>query len=160
MEIADPHLSRGGDELRSFWSARSLQLHFFRENVAGEEFFTRLDAIRKDPRRAELARAYYLALALGFQGRYRVRGGDLELMGIVDGLAHELVRGRRSNEEALSPSGDRQAGALVDPRRAGPLLAIAGGALLLAVLLYVGLRFSLANGTDAVVSRIAATVTP
>jgi type VI secretion system protein ImpK len=153
-------LSKGGDELRSFWSARPLQLHFFGENVAGEEFFTRLEAIRKDPRRAELARAYYLALVLGFQGRYRVRGGDMELMGLVDGLARELTRGRRTNEEALSPSGHRPAGALVDARRAGPLLAIAGGALVLALLLYVGLRFSLANGTDAVVSRIAATVTP
>jgi len=153
-------LSRGGDELRAFWSARPLQLHFFKENVAGEEFFTRLDAIRRDPRRAELLRAYYLALVLGFQGRYRVRGGDLELMGLVDGLARELAKGRKSDEEALSPSGERPSGGLVDARRAGPLLLIAGGALVVAIILYIGLRFSLASGTDAVVSRIAATVTP
>jgi len=153
-------LSKGSEELRAFWSSQPLQLHFFRENVAGEEFFTRLEAIRRDPRRAELARAYYLALAFGFQGRYRVRGGELELMGIVDGLARELARGRQTDAEILSPSGERPAGGLADARRAGPILAIAGGALLLALVLYVGLRISLASGTDAVASRISATVTP
>ncbi|HSN15222.1 MAG TPA: DotU family type IV/VI secretion system protein [Anaeromyxobacteraceae bacterium] len=153
-------LARGGDALREFWSAQPLQLRYFGENVAGEEFFTRLEAIRRDPRRAEIARAYYVALVLGFQGRYRVRGGDLELMGIVDGLARELARGRQSDADMLSPSGARPSGALVDARRAGPLLAIAGGALVLALVLYVGLRISLASGTGAVVSRIAATATP
>lgn len=153
-------LSRAGDELRAFWSAQPLQLRYFNENVAGEAFFTRLEAIRRDPRRAELLRAYYVALVLGFQGRYRVRGGDLELMGIVDGLARDLARGRRTDPDLLSPSGERPAGALVDPRRAGPILAVAAGALVLALLLYVGLRISLSSGTEAVVSRVAATVTP
>jgi type VI secretion system protein ImpK len=153
-------LSKGGEALRAYWSQQPLQLHYFRENVAGEEFFTRLEAIRRDPRRAELTRAYYLALAFGFQGRYRVRGGEMELMGLVDGLARELARGGRGDRETLSPSGERAAGGLGDVRRAGPILLVAGAALLLAALLYVGLRISLSNGTDAVVSRIAATVTP
>jgi type VI secretion system protein ImpK len=153
-------LSKGSEELRAFWSQQPLQLHYFKENVAGEEFFTRLDAIRRDPRRAELARAYYLALVFGFQGRYRVRGGELELMAIVDGLARELARGRQTDAELLSPSGERAASGLGDARRAGPLLMIAAGALLLALVLYVGLRISLASGTDTITSRIAATVTP
>jgi type VI secretion system protein ImpK len=153
-------LSKASEELRAFWSAQPLQLQFFHENVAGEEFFTRLEAIRKDPRRAELARAYYLALAFGFQGRYRVRGGELELMGITDGLGRELARARQGDPEVLSPSGDRPTGGLGEGRRAGPILAIAGAALLAALVLYVGLRISLSSSTDAVVSRIAATVTP
>jgi type VI secretion system protein ImpK len=153
-------LSKESEDLRLFWSAQPLQLHFFQENVAGEAFFTRLEAIRRDPRRAELVRAYYLALLFGFQGRYRVRGGELELLSLVDGLARELARGRASDLETLSPSGERPDGSVRGAARAGPILWISAGALVLALALYVGLRVNLATGTDAVVGRIAATATP
>lgn len=148
---------KGSDELRAFWSAEPLQVRYFRENVAGEEFFTRLAAIRKDPRRAELARAYHLALLFGFQGRYRVRGGELELMALAEGLARELSRGGEPDLETLSPSGARPAERTAGVGRGGPVLWIGAGALVLALLLYVGLRVSLAASTDDVVSSIAAT---
>lgn len=153
-------LSRGSDELRAFWIGQPLQMHYFQENVAGEQFFVRLEAIRKDARRAEVLRAYYLALLFGFQGRYRVRGGELELMGLIDGIARDLRRGRKLDVEVLSPSGDRPVEALSRAGRAGPLLWIAGGAVVLSLVLYLGLRVSLAAGTSAVESRIAATATP
>jgi type VI secretion system protein ImpK len=153
-------LSKGSEDLRTFWSAQPLQLHFFQENVAGEAFFARLEAIRADPRRAELVRAYHLALLFGFQGRYRVRGGELELMSLVDGLARDLARGRATDLETLSPSGERPDGAIGGAARKGPILWISAGALVLALALYVGLRVNLAAGTDAVASRIAATATP
>ncbi len=150
-------LSKGSEELRAHWSAEPLQVHFFHENVAGEAFFTRLAAIRKDPRRAELARAYHLALLFGFQGRYRVRGGELELMALADGLARELARGGEADLEALSPSGERPAERAAGAAGAGRIAWIGAGALVLALLLYVGLRVSLSTSTDDVVSRIAAT---
>lgn len=150
-------LSKGSDELRAYWGDQPLQLHFFQENVAGEQFFARLDAIRKDPRRGELLRAYYLALLFGFQGRYRMRGGDLELMGLVDSLSRELARSRAHDVEVLSPAGERPAESLGRGARAGPLLWIAAGAVILALVVYVGLRVSLATGTAAVEGKIAAT---
>jgi type VI secretion system protein ImpK len=153
-------LSRSSDALRTFWSSQPLQLHYFQENVAGEQLFVRLDAIRKDPRRSELLRAYHLALLFGFQGRYRVRGGELELMSLVDGLARDLARGRKHDVEVLSPAGDRPAESIGRAGRAGPLLWIAGGALVLSLVLYLGLRVSLAAGTSAVEDRIAATANP
>lgn len=150
-------MSKGSEELRAFWGTQPLQLHFFQENVAGEQFFTRLEAIRKDPRRAELLRAYYLALLFGFQGRYRMRGGDLELMGIVDGLSRDLARGRAHDTDVLSPAGEPPAESLGRGARAGPLLWIAAGAVVLALVVYVGLRVSLAAGTAAVEEKITAT---
>jgi type VI secretion system protein ImpK len=152
-------LSQGADELRAFWGSQPLQLHYFQENVAGEQFFARLDAIRKDPRRVELLRAYYLALLFGFQGRYRMRGGDLELMGIVDGLSRDLVRTRTQDGDVLSPAGERPAESAGRGAHAGPLLWIAAGAIVLSLVVYVGLRVSLAAGTAAVEEKIAATAT-
>jgi type VI secretion system protein ImpK len=153
-------LGKGSDELRGFWSAQPLQLLFFNENVAGEAFFTRLEAVRRDPRRAELLRAYYLTLAFGFQGRYRVRGGELELMALVDSVARDLARGRSVDVENLSPAGERPAQGIGRVGRTGLFLWIAGGALGLALVLYLGLRISLASGTSAVVDHISAIATP
>lgn len=161
VALADEQiLSRGSEELRAWWSARPLQLHFFQENVAGEAFFTRLDALRRDPRRLELLEAYLLALHFGFQGRYRVRGGELELAAIVEGVAAECARGRRLDPEALSPSGERPDAAALGTARPLLLLGVAGGAVLLALLVYVGLRVQLSASTGAVVDRIAALATP
>jgi type VI secretion system protein ImpK len=130
------------------------------ENVAGEQFFVRLEALRKDPRRRELLEAYHLALLFGFQGRYRVRGGELELMGIADALAREVARTRKHDVEVLSPSGDRAADSLGGRGRTGPLLWIAGGAVVLSLVLYLGLRVSLAASTSAVEDRISAAANP
>jgi len=154
-------LSKPSEELRTFWSSQPLQLHYFQENVAGEQFFVRLEALRKDPRRRELVAAYHLALLFGFQGRYRVRGGELELMGIADALAREVARTRTHDVEVLSPSGDRAAADSLGGRgRTGPLLWIAGGAVLLSLVLYLGLRVSLAASTGAVEDRISAAANP
>lgn len=150
-------LSKGSDGLRAYWGDQPLQLHFFGENVAGEQFFARLEAVRKDPRRAEVLRAYYLALLFGYQGRYRVRGGDLELMGIVDGLSRDLARTRTHDAEVLSPSGERPAEALGRGARPGPLLWIAAGAIVLSLIVYLGLRVSLSTRAAAVEEKIAAT---
>ena len=61
---------------------------------------------RRDPEGSRAAprccRAYYLALLFGFQGRYRVRGGELELMGLVDGVARELGAPRQRSRDALA----------------------------------------------------------
>lgn len=152
-------LSKRSEALRLFWSSQLLQLHYFQENVAGEAFFTRLAEIRKDPRRAELVLPYYLALAFGFQGRYRVRGGELELMSVVDGLARDLARGRAVDVETLSPSGERPSDRLRGAGRTGPLVWIAAGLVAASAAVYVGLRVSLAAQVDAVADRVSAVTT-
>ncbi len=149
-------LSKDVEGLRSYWTAQPLQLHYFGENVAGEGFLDRLERIRKDPRRAEVLRAYYLALAFGFQGRYRVRGGELELLGLTEALAHEVLRGSERDTEVLSPSGERPPDRGAGVARRGIVLWIAVGLLVVSAGLYLALRLSLAAGTSEVVDRIAA----
>lgn len=157
--VDDAVLSRPS-AVRDDWAARSLQLHYFRENAAGQGFFARLQAVRRDPRRSEVLQAYYLALLLGFEGHYRVRGGELELMTLVEDLRRELQRARRSDAEVLSPDGERPDETRRDARRAGVGRWLAAGALGLAVLTYAGLRLSLGASVGEVASRIVSLESP
>jgi len=152
-------LTRGSEALRDFWGGQLLQLHYFQENVAGEAFFTRLAALQRDPRRAEVLRAYHLALLFGFQGRYRVRGGELELASLTESVGRALQRGREE-DEVLSPHGERPGEGAGRVARGGLVLWIGGGALALSLLLYLGLRITLATGTASALDRITQTATP
>ncbi|WP_244237711.1 DotU family type IV/VI secretion system protein, partial [Corallococcus llansteffanensis] len=130
---------------RQFWMSHLLQLHYFNENVAGDGFFSRLHAVRKDPHRADVLRVYYLCMLFGFQGRYRIRGGELELMTLIDTVQKDLQRARPFDFDVLSPHGERPTEALFSARRKASIVSIAAGALVAALLLYGGLLFSLDN---------------
>jgi type VI secretion system protein ImpK len=160
VALADEVVLAKSEQVREYWIPNLLQLHYFQENVAGEAFFTRLEGIRRDPRRVEILRVYYLALAFGFQGRYRVRGGELELLTLTDALQRELARGRRFESETLSPNGERPSEALSRSGRSGPLLWVSIAAMGLALVLYIGLRVGVAVSAGSVVERISAANTP
>lgn len=154
VALADEVAFSRSDAIRAFWAERSLQLHYFHENVAGEAFFTRLETLRKDPRRRDILRIYDVALLLGFQGRYRVRGGELDLLRIIEDLQEHLGAGRDADPTALSPQGERPDEP--DRRTRGPGLAlwISAGALALALLVYSGFLISLRSSAGDVVKRV------
>jgi type VI secretion system protein ImpK len=152
--LADEVALNAGEPLASGWMGTLLQFHYFRENTAGDGFFNRLDAIRKDPRRRDVLRVYALCLWFGFQGKYRVRGGELELMSLGETLQRD-VGPRPSEIETLSPHADRPTEPLARARGSMTLLYVAGGALLLALLLFVALRLALASSTSGLSEEIA-----
>jgi type VI secretion system protein ImpK len=139
---------------RSFWMTNLLQLQYFNENVAGDGFFHRLQAIRKDPHRAEALQVYYLCMLFGFQGRYRIRGGELELLTLIDSVQKDLERAKPFDYDVLSPHGERPRESLQsDKRRLSPML-ISLGAMALALLIYGGMMFSLDNTVDSFMNEI------
>jgi type VI secretion system protein ImpK len=157
VALADEVMQGKDDEaVRTYWNAHPLQLQYFGENVAGEAFFERLERARRDRRRTDALRAHYLALAFGFQGRFRVRGGELELLGLTEAVAREVLRGGESDRETLSPHGEGQGERSARTKRGGLVLWIAAGLLGTSVLLYAILRIALASGTSDVVERISA----
>lgn len=160
VALADEVVLSKTDAIREYWIPNLLQLHYFKENVAGEAFFTRLETVRRDPRRIEVLRVYYQALAFGFQGRYRVRGGELELLTLTETLQRDLARGRRYEGEVLSPSGERPDEAVARGGRAGPLLGISLGAMGLALLLYFGLRVNVSASAASAVEQLSAAKPP
>lgn len=146
-------LSKEG-ELREFWLPRMLQLQYFNENVAGEGFFTRIRSLQMDPSRGDVLRVYYLCLLFGFQGKYRIRGGEIELASITEEVASTLFRSGAIKDLPLAPFGARPREDAVGSQRDLPLVWISAGGVVVSILVYVALRFTLSSQTDTLIQRI------
>jgi type VI secretion system protein ImpK len=155
VAFADELALARSEELRGYWLGNLLQFHYFRENRAGEGFFTRLQAIREDARRQEVLRVYHLCLLFGFQGRYRVRGGELALMQLTESLQRELGRAFRYDTETLSPSGERPPERLMRARSSLPWVAVAAASVVLAVLVYGGLQLGMNSRVSSFVEELS-----
>lgn len=150
-------LRRGeGDPLYEFWLPRQLQLRFFGDSMAGQAFFHRLEALRREPSRVDALRVYYLCLLFGFQGQYR-RGGQIELSDIIERVRHDLVRAEVIPEElALAPHGPRPYEAIADARRNLLLVWLSIVSAVASVVLYIWLKLSLIDQAGRLVERVMA----
>jgi type VI secretion system protein ImpK len=142
---------------RQEWMLEPLQLVYFNENTAGEGFFTRLDALERDPTRVHVLEVYYLCLTLGFVGRYAVRGGE-GLGAVIDRLAAILGRATPQGD-VLSPRGAPLDQGKTRARREAPVLLLAGGLVGLALLVAIVLKVALLSSTSDVTSRMQAATT-
>ncbi|MDB5216760.1 MAG: hypothetical protein JWO86_4687 [Myxococcaceae bacterium] len=142
---------------RQEWMLEPLQLVYFNENTAGEGFFTRLDALERDPARLHVLEVYYLCLTLGFLGRYAVRGGE-GLGAVIDRLAAILGRATPQGD-VLSPRGAPHDQGKTRARREAPVLLLAGGLVGLALLVAIVLKLVLVSSTSDVTSRMQAATT-
>jgi type VI secretion system protein ImpK len=143
VALADERALAMSEAMHQFWMANTLQLRYFHENVAGDGFFSRLDGLRKDLRRLEVLEVYYLCLLFGFQGKFAIRGGDIELANLIDLLRSELGKALDIADE-LSPSAERPDDA-VGRARGRTLIWVSAGAMVLTLTLYIALRVSIAN---------------
>ena len=89
------------------WRTRPLQLIRFNENTAGENFYRRLSMLEGQPHRAHVMQIYFLCMAVGFQGRYAVSGGE-GLAPIYDRVGARVAQA--SGPEAISPHGEPKEG--------------------------------------------------
>jgi type IV/VI secretion system ImpK/VasF family protein len=60
------------------WRREPLQVHYYDNLLAGEQFFVRLEELRGDAD-GELLEVYFLCLCAGFQGRYRDEASELSV---------------------------------------------------------------------------------
>lgn len=134
------------------WAQASLLVTFHRETWGGEKFFQLLDRLLADPMTdSTMLELFYVCLALGFEGRYRVvDNGRAQLEQLRERL-FETVRARRGEfERDLSP---RWQGQDVPIREGRSLLALwvaAATAAAVLLVVFILLRFSLAERSDAV----------
>jgi type VI secretion system protein ImpK len=141
------------EPMRGHWMGRPLQLHFFHETLAGEGFFQRLQELRKDARRTDVLRVYYQCLLFGFQGQYSIRGGEIELLRIIDSLKPEVER-HIEVPDHLSPAGEPPDEPLVRSSRRNPFLWIALGVFAVAIAVFIGLRVSLDRQVTQIGDRV------
>jgi type VI secretion system protein ImpK len=144
VALADELAMGKPEPLGRYWMGNSLQLSLFNETLAGEGFFTRLQELRRDPRRADTLRVYYQCLLLGFQGKYAMRGGDLELMRLVDALRPEIEK-QLEVPDTLSPAGDPPDEPLLRASGKNTFLWVALGLFAVALAVFIGLRVSLSH---------------
>ncbi len=137
VAFVDEQIFRSPWKGRQQWMLEPLQFTLYGENTAGEGFFTRLETLENDPSRAHVLEVYYLCLALGFEGKYAVKG-PAALGPIVDGVGQKLARslpdGDAVSPHGLPPDAKERGG------RDLPIVGLSLGAVLLSVLLYGGLR--------------------
>lgn len=157
VALLDETALRCDGPLREYWLPRLLQTRFFQENRAGEGFFERLASLRDGAKRPGLLRVYYLCLLLGFRGKYELRGSELELLDIHEGIRSDLQRTRTlPSELVLSPNGRRPQERLADISRNRLLLSLAAICACVATLAYLGMRVSLVHQTDQLLRQISA----
>ena len=134
------------------WLSNPLQLQFFNINTAGDSFFANLDALYGQKNRVHVAQIYYLCLALGFQGRYRMGQQD-QLSAVVDGVGN-FVTSTLGPSDVLAPNAARKDGGRSVVQRELPFLALSFGFLALAIVVVVVLRLLIGFSSDSAVLAI------
>jgi type VI secretion system protein ImpK len=92
---------------RDYWIMRPMQLDYFGDNIAGQEFYNKLQNLLLQPEnKKDVLEVYYLCLALGFEGKYKISNPE-ERLTILEDLGRKLRRTRIRVSSELSPHGKR-----------------------------------------------------
>jgi type VI secretion system protein ImpK len=126
------------------WLGKPLQMLYFDDFSAGEEFYNRLEQLRlhPTPETAEVLEVYHLCLAFGFKGKYGNAKGEERLKVIISGLVNDIsqARGMKANAP-LSPQAEAADVLPTAPALSflgrGPLWSVPLGVLVLVVALYL-----------------------
>jgi type VI secretion system protein ImpK len=138
--FVDEAVNRSDWSGKAAWANRPLSLEYFNTNRAGEEFFDRLEALR---RRAEanpdLLEIYHTCLALGFEGKYAL-ADPRQLQELIEATARDVerVRGRVGG---LSPHWQAPEQAFARIRNEVPLPVFTAVFLGLVFVAYVVFRY-------------------
>ena len=92
---------------RDYWLSHPMQLDYFGDNIAGEEFYNKLqNLLLQTEGKKDVLEVYYLCLALGFEGKYKLSNAE-ERLAIFEDLGRKLRRTRIRVSSDLSPHGKR-----------------------------------------------------
>jgi type VI secretion system protein ImpK len=98
---------RAGGPLRDAWVARPLQLEWFGTNTGGDEFFSRLDGMRRErENRIEAIEVYACCLAFGFLGRFGLSGPE-RVKSLLTEVERDIAAVRGTGRRALAPHAAR-----------------------------------------------------
>ncbi len=90
--------------LRDQWEKYALQLEYFGEQLAGNKFFEKLEAMLKQiDATKDAVEIYYFCMLLGFKGRYAVYEQE-KLLAIMQQTANALVKAGKIVPVELAPN--------------------------------------------------------
>ena len=139
--------------LKDSWADKPLQLAYFNDFSAGEEFYNKVDQLRGAKRNSVLE-VYYLCLALGFRGKYV----DLQGMEKKKVLMDTMLREMRGTAPApgtggLSPSW-QPPDALPGIVKNFPAWFVAAACGLVIILLFILLSTLLGSSAEHVIDSL------
>jgi len=139
--------------LKESWADKPLQLAYFNDFAAGEEFYNRIDVLRSAKKNSVLE-VYYLCLALGFRGKYVDLQGMEKKKVLMDTILRE-IRGAApaSGAGGLSP-GWQPPDALPGIVKNFPAWFVAAACGLVLILLFILLSTLLGGSAERVVEKL------
>lgn len=145
--LVDETVMTSQTALRPAWERRPLQLELFGDQLAGEQFFDRLEDLRREGApRVQVLEIFHMALLMGFQGRYRIEGSE-KLAFLTARLGDEIaqLKGARAGfaPHGLAPDTIRN-----KLRHEVPLWIIATAFALAGLLAFIGMRWWLDRRTE------------
>ncbi|MES2742004.1 MAG: type IVB secretion system protein IcmH/DotU [Pseudomonadota bacterium] len=142
---------RSSFSIRETWERRPLQLTLFGDQLAGENFFHRLEHLRaRGSVHLQPLQVFHMCLLLGFQGRHIMEGSE-KLSYLTARLGDEIahMKGKRAGFAPHAARPDQIANKL---RSDVPLWVLCSVFGLICALGYIGLRASLSADTAAILS--------
>lgn len=105
--FTDETVLRGQGPARDAWLTRPLQLELYGAMLAGEEFFDRLDRLRREREaRIEALEVYYACLAFGFAGKFLMAGPE-RIKSLLVEVEQDVAAVRGTGRRALAPHAAR-----------------------------------------------------
>jgi type VI secretion system protein ImpK len=155
--IADDIVQNLPSSDRLLWTQYSMLSRFFQIRDSGVGFFDELAKLRQNPQlNHNLLGLMHACMSLGFEGKYRVTGGDIAHQQIRRDIYQTLRANEARVTEELSPHWRGQDIAAAHVRRAVPLWAVAASTAGLLLVCFLTLRWLLGGMSDAAESRLAA----
>lgn len=108
VAFSDESVLRSKGAARDAWISKPLQLELFGQNVAGEEFFARLERLRRERQhRIEALEVAYACLAFGFLGKYGLSGPE-KIQALLAEVESDIAAVRGTTRPALAPNAVRR----------------------------------------------------
>lgn len=127
--------------LKNEWEKTPLQLEYFGEQLAGNKFFDKLEAMLNQIEvTADAVEIYYFCMLLGFKGRYAIYEQE-KLLATMQATANALVKVGKIKPVELSPHWLANDQPPPPERRGMPTWAKIGAAAMLglALIIYLGM---------------------
>lgn len=142
----DEIILRSQFNIRNAWERRPLQLVMFGDQLAGENFFNRLDELRqKGSAHIQALEVFHMCLLLGFQGKYTLEGPE-KLNYLTARLGDEIAQ-MKGKPSGFAPCWDRPDHVTNELRNEVPMWTVCSILALLALSGYMGLNWMLSRST-------------